>query len=149
MAKEISTTILINARPEKVWKALTHFEAYPTWNPFILSIRGELTAGKKIEAYLKPPGAKGMRFTPKLVEVRPNKRLTWLGHLLFPGIFDGEHTFELNENPDGTTTFIQREKFGGILVPLMKKMLDNNTVNGFNEMNRALKARVEKEEAEH
>ena len=62
-----------------------------------------------------------------------------MGHLLFPGLFDGEHKFELVDNHDGTTTFIQSEIFKGILVPLFNKMLDTNTVNGFNLMNQKLK----------
>ena len=38
---------------------------------------------------------------------------------------------------------MQFERFRGILVPLMKKMLDNNTKDGFNQMNQALKIRCE------
>jgi hypothetical protein len=33
--------------------------------------------------------------------------------------------------------------FTGILLPLFAKMLDNNTLAGFKQMNEALKARVE------
>jgi hypothetical protein len=39
---------------------------------------------------------------------------------------------------------VQSEDFSGILVPLFAKMLDNQTVNGFNLMNEALKERCEK-----
>lgn len=66
-----------------------------------------------------------------------------MGHLFIKGLFDGEHSFELIDNLDGTTTFIQSEKFEGILIPLFKKMLDVNTKEGFESMNKALKARVE------
>ena len=69
--------------------------------------------------------------------------MKWLGHLWFSGLFDGEHKFELIDNGNGTTTFIQSEKFKGILVPLFNKMLDKNTVNGFNDMNRKLKVLAE------
>ena len=33
---------------EKVWSILTDFEKYPTWNPFLVSIKGELAKGKKL-----------------------------------------------------------------------------------------------------
>jgi hypothetical protein len=46
-------------------------------------------------------------------------------------------------NGKGTTTFIQSEKFRGILVPFFKKMLDKNTTNGFDLMNQKLKEMVE------
>lgn len=143
MAKEIKTEILINAIPDKVWAILTDFENYPNWNPFIKSIKGQVAVGNTITARMEPPEAKGMTFKPKVLAFETNKEFRWLGHLLFPGLFDGEHTFELIDNKNGTTTFIQSEKFKGILVPLFKKMLDNNTKNGFILMNQKLKELAE------
>lgn len=139
MAKEIKTDILIQATPAAVWTVLTDFENYPKWNPFITSISGELKVGNKITARIEPPGAKGMTFKPTILALETNKKFTWLGHLWFTGLFDGEHSFELIDNGNGTTTFVQSEKFKGILVPLFKKMLDINTIKGFEAMNRALK----------
>lgn len=139
MAKEIKTQIVIKASPERVWAVLTNFEKYADWNPFIKSIKGNIKVGSKIIARLEPPNAKGMTFKPKVLAFDSQKEFRWLGHLLFPGLFDGEHKFELVDNQNGTTTFIQSEKFKGILVPLFKKMLDTNTVNGFNLMNQKLK----------
>jgi len=143
MAKEIKTENLINATPAKVWLILTTFDNYPNWNPFIKSIKGDVKVGNKIIARLEPPKAKGMTFKPKVLVFDANKEFRWIGHLLFPGLFDGEHKFELIDNGNGTTTFRQSEKFKGILVPLFKKMLDNNTINGFNEMNKKLKELAE------
>lgn len=85
-----------------------------------------------------------MTFNPKVLVFNANKEFKWLGHLIFPGLFDGEHKFEIIDNGNGTTTFRQSEKFGGILVPLFKKKLDNNTTNGFNLMNQKLKELAEK-----
>jgi len=144
MAKEIKTEILINASPEKLWAILTDFESYSKWNPFIKSITGNVVVGHTIVARLEPPEASGMTFKPKVLSFDKNKKFSWLGHLLFPGLFDGEHQFKLIDNGNGTTTFIQSEKFQGILVPLFKKMLDVNTVNGFNQMNQKLKELAEK-----
>jgi hypothetical protein len=140
MAKEIKTEILINARPEKVWAVLTDFDNYPNWNPFIKSIKGEVKVGNMITARIEPPEAKGMTFKPKILTFETNKELSWHGHLLFVGLFDGKHKFELIDNGNGTTTFRQTENFKGILVPFFKKQLDNNTKKGFEEMNKKLKA---------
>lgn len=145
MAKEIKTEILINATPEKVWSILTNFDNYPNWNPFIKSIKGEVKVGNKIIVRIEPPESKGMTFKPKVLKFDSNKELTWLGNLLFVGLFDGEHKFELIDNGNGTTTFRQSEKFKGILVPLFKKQLDNNTKRGFAEMNKKLKELAEQE----
>lgn len=143
MAKEISTTILINAAPQKVWAVLTDFKNYPSWNPFITSLSGNVAVGRHIEAQLSPPGGKPMTFKPEVLAFDAQKEFRWIGHLLFTGLFDGEHCFRLADNGNGTTTFIQSEKFGGILVPFLKKMLDVNTRQGFDQMNEALKKQVE------
>jgi len=143
MAKEIRTQIRIEASPEKVWAILTDFDKYPDWNPFIKSIKGDVAVGNKIVARIEPPEAKGMTFKPKVLAFDTNKEFRWIGHLFVKGLFDGEHKFELIDNGDGSTTFVQSEKFGGILVPLFKKMLNNNTLNGFNQMNEKLKELAE------
>ena len=143
MAKEIKTEILIYASPEKIWSILTNFDNYPSWNPFIKSIKGEVKVGNKITARIEPPEASGMTFKPQILTLETNKELSWLGHLLFAGLFDGEHKFELIDNGNETTTFKQSEKFNGLLVPLFKKQLDTNTKNGFAAMNMKLKELAE------
>jgi hypothetical protein len=144
MTTEIKTTIVINASPKQVWEKLTNFEEYPNWNPFIKSIKGNLAVGNTIIVRIEPPEANGMTFKPKVLVYETNKEIRWLGHLLFPGLFDGEHKLELIDNENGTTTFNQSEKFSGILVFLFQKMLDKNTKNGFVLMNQKLKELAEK-----
>ena len=145
MAKEIKTEILINTKPEKIWAILTNFEKYASWNPFIKYIKGNVAVGNKITVRIEPPLAKGMTFKPKVLSYSANKEFKWIGHFLLPGLFDGEHKFELIDNGNGSTTFIQSEKFKGILVPLFAQMLDINTVNGFKLMNEELKRLAERE----
>jgi hypothetical protein len=94
--------------------------------------------------HIAPPGAKGMTFKPKVLIAKTNSEFRWLGHLLFAGLFDGEHNFTLNDNGNGTTTFTHSEVFKGILVPLFKKQLEANTRNGFIGMNDKLKVLAEK-----
>ncbi len=143
MAKEIKTEILINAKPKKVWSILTNFDNYPNWNPFIKFVKGDMKVGNKITVRIEPLESKGMTFKPKILTSETNKEFKWIGHLLFAGLFDGEHKFELIDNGNGTTTFRQSEKFKGILVPLFKKKLYNNTEKGFEELNRKLKELAE------
>lgn len=57
MAKEITTEILIQATPKKVWSVLTNFANYNDWNPFIKSITGIVKMGIKIKARIESPGA--------------------------------------------------------------------------------------------
>ena len=141
---EIRTEILINAQPNKIWATLTDFDKYPTWNPFIKYIKGTVNTGNQIEIRVEPPGAKGMVFKPKVLAFEANKELRWLGHLLFPGLFDGEHSFKIVDNKNGTCSFIQSEIFKGILIPLFKKQINTNTKRGFELMNEKLKEIAER-----
>jgi hypothetical protein len=140
---EIKTQITINATPDKVWAVLTDFQKYPTWNPFIKSITGEPKVGSKITVSIVPPEGKNMTFKPTVLAFKHNKEFRWIGKLLFKGVFDGEHKFELIDKGDGTTIFNHSENFKGILVGLFKKQLENNTKKGFELMNENLKNFVE------
>ena len=142
---EIKTEVLISAAPEKIWAILTDFKSYPAWNPFIKSVEGKAEVGSKLTVTIMQSGEKGTTFKPKVLTVEPAKELSWLGRLLLPNIFDGEHKFELINNRNGTTTFRQSEKFNGILVPLFRKQLENNTAPGFQGMNKKLKELAEKQ----
>ena len=143
MDKEINTEIVIKAKTEEVWAVLTDFDNYQKWNPFIKLIKGQVVVGNRITVRLEPPGASGMNIRPKVLAFVANKEFRWIGHLLLPGLFDGDHRFELVDNKNGTTTFKQSEKFKGLLIPLFKKLLDINTTNGFRQMNEKLKNIVE------
>ena len=142
--KEIRTEIEINAPASEVWSILTDFPRHAHWNPFIHNISGELRQGAQLWVVLGPPGKRAMRFKPIVQTVAPAKALRWLGHLFIPGLFDGEHIFELETAGENATRFIQREKFSGILVGLFRKSLDTDIKNGFIAMNEALKKKVEK-----
>ncbi len=140
---EIKTQIIINATPNKVWTVLTDFKDYPNWNPFIKSITGEPKVGQQITVSIVSPEGKPMTFKPKVVIFNPNREFRWIGKLLFKGLFDGEHTFELIDNGNGTTIFHHSEKFKGIVVLLFRKQLMDSTKKGFELMNENLKKRVE------
>lgn len=140
MAKEIKTSIEIQASPEKVWSVLTDFENYPEWNPFIIALRGVVKEGNDIEVMIRPDGGKTMKFRPKVVKVTPYQELRWQGNLFFRGLFDGEHVFEIIDNNNGTVTFIQREYFSGIFSGIFNP---EATKRGFEKMNNLIKERAE------
>ena len=140
---ELKTEIEINGSVDQVWEVLTDFSSFPDWNPFIKKIEGELQLGAKLEVLIEPPGGKSMTFKPTVKILEPKTEFRWLGNLLFPGIFDGEHIFRLEQIDNNKTKFIHRENFSGLVVPLFWKSLNSNTRKGFEEMNKALKERVE------
>jgi hypothetical protein len=141
--KELHTEIEIDAPAERVWRLLTDFASYPRWNPFIRTISGRPIPGERLEVRLEPPGGRGMTFKPEVLEAEPERTLRWLGHLMVPGLFDGEHSFTIEPLAEDRVRFVQREAFKGLLVPLFARSLEANTRRGFEQMNGALKERAE------
>jgi hypothetical protein len=140
--REIRTEIEIDAPVERVWKILTDFEDFKQWNPFIVRAEGQPHRGERLSVTIRPPGRRATRFRPIVVALEPNRELRWLGRLVVPGIFDGEHSHEVESLPGGRTRYVQRERFTGILVGVVGGMI-RDTEKGFREMSEALKARAE------
>ncbi len=141
--KELRTEIEIDAPARRVWDVLTDFESLPEWNPFMQRASGELTPGATLEIHLKLPDGMGMTFKPRVLVAEPGRELRWVGSTLFPGIFDGEHIFEIEPVDGGSCRLVQREQFSGVLVWPMLAMIGGKTRRGFEAMNQALKARAE------
>jgi hypothetical protein len=138
----LETEIEINAGPERVWAILTDFDKYPEWNPFIKKAKGTIRVDEKLEICLSPPNSKETIFNPTVKKVVENSEISWLGHLLFPGIFDGEHIFTITKSKHGCM-LVQKEKFRGLLVPLLWRRLNSDIRAAFELMNNALKERAE------
>jgi hypothetical protein len=83
-----------------------------------------------------------MDIHPTVLVADPGRELRWLGRLLMPGIFDGEHRFEIHETEPGRVTFVQGERFSGVLVPFVRRMIDGNTLSMLKRVNADLAARV-------
>ncbi len=143
---QILTEIDIASPPERVWSILMDFPAYPRWNPFICSLSGVAKPGEKLRATIHPQERKAMTFQPRVLKAANQQELRWLGHLVFPGLFDGEHYFQLAALSNGYTRFTQGEQFSGILVGIFLSSMEAATKAGFHAMNQALKARAETDE---
>jgi hypothetical protein len=141
VSNAIETEILIQAAPETVWAVLMDFAAYPSWNPFVLAIEGKPEPGETLRVTIRPPGGEARSFKPTVLRVQSPAAFVWRGSLPIPGLFTGEHSFQLTRAGDGTR-LRHSERFSGILVPFLRKILAR-TEEGFKQMNVALKARAE------
>jgi hypothetical protein len=139
---EIRTELEIAAPASTVWQALTDFPRYGEWNPFITEISGALTEDAKLQVQLSLPEGRDVRFSPRVLRCEENRQLCWRGHLLFPGLFDGEHFFRLEVLNERRTRFVQGENFSGILVRFASTSI-TRAARGFVYMNNALKRRLE------
>jgi hypothetical protein len=141
--KKIQDIVDINSSSQQVWQILTDFNRYPEWNPFIKNIQGELKEGAKLKVQMQPPGSKLVTLNPVILKIKPLEELRWKGQFGIPGLFSGEHIFNLKSIDDNKIQFAQSENFSGILVPFLSKSL-KNTLRGFEGMNQSLKLESEK-----
>jgi hypothetical protein len=143
MRKQLRAEIEIEASPQRVWQILTDFDAYPGWNPFMTRASGSARPGERLTVRLQPEGRRAMTFRPTVLEATPGRRLRWLGRLLLPGLFDGEHSFTIEPLAPDRVRLVQQEVFRGLLVRFMAGSLDRSTLPAFAAMNQALKRRAE------
>ena len=144
MARQLHTEIEIQASPARVWETLSDFDAYPDWNPFIVQAAGQPVPGSRLELQMRLPGRRPMTFRPTILEATPGHRLRWLGRLLIPGLFDGEHTFTIDPLGPDRVRLSQQEEFRGLLAPLILALIRKPTREGFHQMNQALKTQAER-----
>jgi hypothetical protein len=143
MARHLQAEVDIQASAERVWEVLTDLPAYPEWNPFIVQAAGRPLAGHRLELRLRPGGRRTTTIRPTVLEAEPGRSFRWLGRLLVPGLFDGEHGFTIQPTAPGRVRLTQREEFRGLAAPLLLAFIAKPTLAGFHRMNQALKARAE------
>ncbi len=139
---EIRSEAMIDATGEEVWSVLADFGSYGEWNPGFASIEGQARVGAKLDIAFSMKGDRTMRMRPTVLVADPGRELRWLGRLFMPGLFDGEHRFEIHEDAPGRVRFVQGERFRGLLVPFLHSMIEVDTLATFERVNAALAARV-------
>ena len=139
----IKSEVVIESPVGKVWEILMDFPGYPAWNPFIRIAKGKLQKNRKIFILLTIPRGWIMFLFPRILEIKEQERIRWIGSFPAGGFFDGEHLFTLLADRDGKTRLVQEEEFRGILVPYLGKIVGRGAKRGFDAMNAALKKRAE------
>lgn len=143
MSRQLQAEVEVHGSAEQVWEVLTHFAAYHEWNPFIVQAAGKALPGQTLELHMRPAGRRTTTFRPEVLEADPGRTLRWLGRLLVPGLFDGEHTFTIQPAGPGRVRLTQHEEFRGLLAAPLLAMIAKPTLVSFHNMNQALKTRVE------
>jgi hypothetical protein len=136
----MEASIDIDAGAPLVWRALTELDAYPQWNPFFVTARGELRPDAKLTLTMKPVGKSPVDFSPLILEVQPQRHIVWRGRLVMPGLFDGTHQFIIEPLAADRVRFTQQESFRGLFVPFLDY---EPFLAGWRRMNEALKRRAE------
>ena len=83
-----------------------------------------------------------MTFKSRVIS-NTNYDFTWLGGFGIPGIFDGRHQLRLEEVAPNVVKLSHNETFSGILSGIIFAWIGKSTLEGFKNMNQALKERCE------
>ncbi len=96
-----------------------------------------------------PPVARAREFydSPEYQKARKLREHAGTGELIIvdgfgPGLFDGDHSFEILERPERGVVFTQRETFSGLRLPFLSRVLAD-TENEFHRMNTAIRSPAE------
>jgi uncharacterized protein YndB with AHSA1/START domain len=109
----VGTTIA--AEPDVVWALLTDAEGYPAWNSTVISIDGEIAAGREIELKAKVDPERTFELTVSTFD--ENRTLVWEDG---GSTFRGVRTFTLTPREDGTTEFRMAEVFTGSMMGMIE-----------------------------
>ena len=113
-SRSTEVSIDIDAPAASIWKILTNANDFARWNSTIVSLRGNIAVGEKVElvSYLDP----SRTFKIKIKEMKPTSKMVW-GDAL------GKRTYTLSDRGDGITRFTMYEKIGGLMFPLFAKKI--------------------------
>lgn len=142
---EFFTEIEIQAETEKVWQVLANTKSYPSWNPLIYRVEGELCAGSTPKFFVNMPYGVKTHFRATIIKFSPNEELRWFGKLLSVQLFlTGEHFFILEPTGEGSTRLIHGEELKGVVSPMFLRILGASLYQSYIDFNKAIKKHCEK-----
>jgi hypothetical protein len=142
-ATTLHDEMIVSAPRSVVWKILTEFEGYHSWNPYITRAAGTARTGTEVDLHLEPHGETAAEVECDVVSVKYLRKLYWRcrNHRL-PGLLDREHVFRLLPvAPDGKKVrLVYDGRWEGVLVPFTEL---GSRKAGYLRMIFALKQRAE------
>jgi hypothetical protein len=139
----ITKEVVFEGTPDEAWGVLTDFTAYPAWNPGFVRVEGRPEVGTRLDVTFAKDGGEGMTMHPTVLAAEPGRALRWRGRLFgIPFLFDGEHAYGIEDLGDGRVRLVQSERFVGLLVPFLRRLIEDETATMFERINRALAERV-------
>jgi uncharacterized protein YndB with AHSA1/START domain len=127
---------LVNAPIETVWKLLSDFEGWPTWNKSVsrIQLNGPVDVGTTFVWV-----AGGSTIVSRLEEIEAPSRIVWSGKTF--GI-KAVHVWKFERRNDGTHVYTE-ESFDGLIVKLFPGLMRKMLAKALDQGVRALKEEAE------
>jgi len=144
--KSIERSMVVKAKRQRVWRALTTAKEFSTW--FQVKVEGEFEPGRRMDMVATIPGWEGFKFWLQVEEMIPPEKFSyrWL-----PGaVVDDKDsnttlvTFTLEEVAGGTRVTVLETGFEGVSLAKRAKAFQENTDGWRGQM-----ANLERYLAEH
>lgn len=118
--KTYSVERAIDASPQRVWELLADADAYPRWNPAVVSLSGRIADGETIK--LVSTVNAGRTFSLAVSNVEPASGMVWSDGMPL-GLFRGVRTFSLRSVGADRTEFSMQERYSGLLSGLITRAI--------------------------
>lgn len=150
MVRAVGASIEIDAPIEEVWRVLVDVGAYPSWNPFTVSVDTTFELGSPVDMRVcllgrtaKDGTRKTMHQVEHITSYVEGRRVSW-GVNVGPGWFiKADRYQELTDLGDGRTQYETVDEFTGVGVGFMMLLMERHMARGFAEVAHALKRRCE------
>lgn len=113
-----SISIVINSNSETLFKVVSDFENYNSWNRIITNAKGQLEEGELLQLKMKIDG-KIIAFNPKVISIDRNKSFLLSKVFLSKRLGEIMHLFEFKEVDNDRTEFVQTWTGKGVLIKIM------------------------------
>jgi hypothetical protein len=139
---QLRSEVEIDAPLAHVYRILSDFPRYETWNPYLTSVRGELVVGRKLRVELSLPEGDSYVLEPVVTRVTEGAELRWRGRFWSSALLEAESALLLSEPRPGVTRVVHDQDFSGFFLRFAGNAL-TLAARGAVYMNQALKKRAE------
>ncbi len=129
-------TIVIHAPIHRVWQVLTDFEHYPSWNPLIGKMRGQVKEHHWALAYFCPFR---LNVPVKIIRLEAPKLMIWEVRFPHVSVVKARHYYKLEALNGQQTKLEHGEQFSGLLSKLFPPFLLSKVQAAYQYHNEKLK----------
>lgn len=140
-ATTVDEEFVVHAPRRLVWRLLTDFDGYKSWNPYITEASGSAREDQKIHLRLQARGQEPSEIDCDVQAVVERRKVRWRCRTYLPGMLDREHGFWVLPRGRDSVRLVYHGRWEGLLVPFVD--LDDRK-SGYRRMARALKAEAER-----
>jgi hypothetical protein len=140
-ATTVDEEMVIHAPRRVVWRLLTDFDAYETWNPYVTAASGAARKDERIHLRLEARGQEPLEVDCDVQDVTERRKVRWRCRTYVPGLLDREHGFWVLPLRPGSVRLVYHGRWEGLLVPFVD--LDDRK-SGYRRMAQALKELAER-----